>query len=308
MVKLYVSFILFLISISVIAQSNPKAFLPDLFVEYPNVRDIAISPDGNEIYFTVDDIKSRIAVISFISKNGDSWGEPRTVSFTGNYRDLEPAFSHDGKRLFFVSNRPIDSSQNNPKDYDIWYVNKTETGWSAPKNIGSPINTEADEYYPSITKKGDIYFTAERKDAVGREDIFVSRLKDGLYQNPMSISGGVNTKYYEFNAFIAPDENYIIFSSQRPNEGSGGGDLYISYKDGDIWGKSALVKNVNSPYLDFCPFIDIRTNRLFFTSQKTIVEKHYEKPLSLDKFLSIYQSGKPKGLNRLYFINFTPEK
>jgi hypothetical protein len=303
MVKLIVSLLFFLLSKGLYAQEEPRSFLPDLFRDYPNVRDIAISPDGNEIYFTVDDIKSRIAVIAFITKKDDKWSQPKTVSFTGNYRDIEPAFSYTGNRLYFVSNRPVDEYSIEPKDYDIWYVDRIGSGWSIPKNMGTPVNTEADEYYPSITKKGNIFFTAARKDAVGREDIFVSRLKDGDYQEPVSIPGEVNTKYYEFNAFVSPDEEYIIFSSQRPNEGLGGGDLYISYKIGDSWGKAELVSKVNSPYLDFCPFVDSKTARLYFTSQKTEVKKNYEKTLNLEDFLFLYRSGKPKGLNRLYSID-----
>jgi len=304
MIRLSVLLLTFLITISIAAQSKPKAFLPELFKNYPNVRDIAMSPDGNEIYFTVDDLKSRIAVIAFITKNGDAWSKPKTVSFTGNYRDLEPAFSHDGKRLYFVSNRPVDSTTIVSKDYDIWYVDKTETGWSKPKNMGSPINTDGHEFYPSLTKNGDIYFTTEREGAVGREDIFVSRLKNGAYQEPVSIKGGVNTKYFEFNAYVAPDESYIIFSAQRPKEGLGGSDLYISYKKNGIWDKAALMENINSPYLDFCPFVDLKTNRLYFTSQKTEVKKSYEESLNLTDFLKLYRSGNPKGLNRLYYVDF----
>jgi len=290
---------------SIIAQSKPKAFLPEVFENYPNVRDIAISPDGNEIYFTVDDLKSRIAVIVYITKKENGWSEPNTVPFTGNYRDIEPAFSYDGNRLYFVSNRPADSTSNSPKDYDIWYVDKTEFGWSNPFNIGSPVNTDGHEFYPSVTKNGDLYFTAERKNAVGREDIFVSRLENGVYQEPISINGGVNTKYFEFNAFVAPDESFILFSAQRPKEGLGGGDLYISYKKDDIWSKAKLIENINSPYLDFCPFVDLKTNRFYFTSQKTDIKKYYEEALNLDDFLKLYTSGKPIGLNRLYFIDFS---
>jgi len=305
MFRLLLFLLLYLISMNIVAQSKPKAFLPEIFENYPNVRDIAISPDGNEIYFTVDDLKSRIAVIAYITKNKDGWSEPKTVSFTGNYRDLEPAFSYEGDRLYFVSNRPVESTSITPKDYDIWYVDKTEIGWSKAKNIGSPVNTEGHEFYPSVTKKGDLYFTTERVNAVGREDIFVSRLEDGIYQEPIPINGGVNTKYFEFNAFVAPDESYLIFSAQRPKEGLGGSDLYISYKKDNSWGKAKLIENINSPYLDFCPFVDLKTNRLYFTSQKTDIKKYYEESLALSEFLKLYSSGTPMGLNRLYYIDFS---
>lgn len=297
--------IFMLFSLSNRAQENPLVFLPELFKEYPNVRDIAIAPDGQEVYFTVDDLYSKVAVIAYMKKNETGWEQPQTVSFTGNYRDIEPAFSKNGQRLYFVSNRPLDSTSTKPKDYDIWYVNKTSSGWSAPINMGAPINTAANEYYPSLTENGDIYFTVENDLAVGKEDIFVSRLVQGVYQNPISIKVGVNTEHYEFNAFVAPDESFLIFTSQRPNEGQGGGDLYISYREGEVWEKAQLLQHVNSPYLDFCPFVDFNANTFYFTSRRTIVQNHYEASLNLDQFLGMYNSGEPKGLNRIYSLDLS---
>ncbi len=302
MIKSILSCLAFLISLSLYSQSKPTPFLPELFKNYPNVRDIAIAPDGNEIYFTVDDLKSKVALITYIQKNKGGWSGPKTVSFTGNYRDIEPAFSLDGKRLFFVSNRPVHKDSIKPKDYDIWYVDRIGNIWSKPKNLGAPINTKGNEFYPSLTKHGDLYFTAEREGAVGREDIFVSRLKKGVYNEPIAIKGGVNTAYFEFNAFVAPDERYLIFSGQRPKEGKGRGDLYISYNENDVWSKATLLGKVNSEYLDFCPFVDMTSGIFYFTSQKTDVKRYYEKPLDIRSFLKLYGTT-PKGLNRLYSID-----
>ncbi len=304
----YITYIIVcLLSINcALAQAEPEAFLPQLFINYPNVRDIAISPNGDEIYFTVDDIKSKIALISYIKKvNNNEWSKPKAALFSGKYRDLEPAFSPDGKRLYFVSNRPINKDSISPKDYDIWYVDKINTNWSSPKNIGFQINSKANEYYPSVTKNGDIYFTSERENGVGSEDIFVSRLKDGKYQKPTALGLGVNTKYYEFNAYISPNEEYLIFSALRPNEGIGGGDLYISYNKNNEWSKAKLLEKINTEYLDFCPFVDVENDKLYFTSQRSSVKKFYKKPLTLEQFLAIYGSKEAKGLNRLYSIDLS---
>ena len=300
LITLFTSFLSF-------SQKETQAFLPNVFEKYPNVRDFTMSPDGNEIYFTVDDLKSRIALISYIKKTKNGWSKPQAVSFTGKYRDLEAAFSPDGNRLYFVSNRPIHKDSVKPKDYDIWYVDRIANDWSEPKNIGAPINSSAHEFYPSITNDGAIYFTAEREGAVGREDIFVSRLKDGNYQKPVSLKGELNTKYFEFNAFVAPDESYILFSGQRPKEGKGRGELYISYAKNGVWSKGKLLEKINSEYLDFCPFVAIKTGKLYFTSQKTNVKRHYDKSLDLDIFLKMYKQS-AKGLNRIYSIDFNEVK
>ena len=303
MARVLLGFLFSFTPLMVFVQNEAKPFLPELFEAYPNVRDIAISPGGREVYFTVDDLKSRVAIIVFLTKTSKGWSKPQTVSFTGNYRDLEPTFSRDGKKLFFVSNRPTHKDSIKPKDYDIWYVDRIGTRWSEPKNLGPPINTSGHEFYPSITNKGDLYFTSEREGAVGREDIFVSRLKDEKYEEPVSVPGALNTKYFEFNAYVAPDESYLIFSAQRPNEGRGRGELYISYNKNGTWSKGQLLEKINSEYLDFCPFVDMNTETFYFTSQKTNIKKHYEESLDIETFLKMY-TDKPKGLNRIYYMDF----
>ena len=61
------------------------------------------------------------------------WTSPVVAPFSGKFGDLEPAFSPDGMKLYFSSNRPIDGSE--PKDYDIWVVEKTNGRWSDPRTV-----------------------------------------------------------------------------------------------------------------------------------------------------------------------------
>jgi len=306
--RIIISFLLAtMITSSLFCQ--PKLFMPKVFEGLPNIRDIAISPNQDEIYFTIDDYKYKIGVIACIQKQGNKWGKPKVVSFSGNFRDIEPAFSSDGNRLYFSSNRPLDKDSITLKDYDIWYVerNNQKSPWSSPKNLGAPINTAEDEFYPSITVNGDIYFTSGREGTKGKEDIFVSRLKNGSYAKPESISEGVNTASYEFNAYVSPKEDFIIFTSIRKGEGSGRGDLYISFKDKDKkWSKANLLKNANSLAMDYCPFVDITNNKLYFTSLRSNIKNYYSKKLSYLDILKIYNE-EPNGKSRLYKTEFRIE-
>ena len=63
----------------------------------------------------------------------------------------------------------------------------------------------------------------------GKDDIFVSKWENGKYTEPVSLSDSINSDGYEFNAFIAPDESYIIFTAYQREDGFGSGDLYMSY-------------------------------------------------------------------------------
>ncbi|MFM7853616.1 MAG: TolB family protein, partial [Flammeovirgaceae bacterium] len=198
---------------------------------YINERDFALSPDGKEIFFTIASPRSDFqTIVSCKQSKVGEWSKPEVVSFAGAFSDLEPAFSSDGKTLYFASNRPIEGDT--PKDFDIWRVTREGAGWSKPVNLGAPINTSEDEFYPSITKSGNLYFTASYKgQGMGREDIYRAVWKENKFQTPQALDSAVNSKVDEFNAFVSPDEDYILFTCFGRRDDAGGGDLYMSVKD-----------------------------------------------------------------------------
>lgn len=105
--------------------------------------------------------------------------------------------------------------------------------WSEPMNLGAPINTEHNEFYPAISMSKNLYFTSDRPSAIGKDDIFLSEWNSGTYNDVTSLSASINTEGYEFNSYIAPDESFIIFSGYNRKDGLGSGDLYISFKNTD---------------------------------------------------------------------------
>lgn len=287
-------------------QGQVELFRPQLFLGLPSIRDVAISLDGEEMYFTIDDYKFRIGVIACVKKIGNKWSKPKVMAFSGNFRDIEPALSSDGKKLYFASNRPLDNNSAEPKDYDIWYVERKnlKSPWSVAKNLGSPVNSQDDEFYPSIAKNGNIYFTSGREGSKGKEDIFFSKLENGKYSEPISIDGEANTENYEFNAFVSPDEDFIIFTSIRKGEGSGRGDLYLSFKGtNNKWTKAKLLDSINSSSLDYCPFLDIINHKLYFTSLRSTIQNYYPIKLSYSDILRMYNK-EPNGMSRLYQVDF----
>ncbi|UII81419.1 PD40 domain-containing protein [Flagellimonas sp. CMM7] len=301
--KLFPSLLFCFFTWSLSSQRQVEQFLPDFFSSYSNVRDIAIAPSGEEIYFTLDSYKSEIGSIAYIQKQKAGWSKPEIVSFSGNYRDLEPAFSADGKTLYFSSNRPVHKDSIAVGNYNIWKINREEDGWSSVMVLGPEVNTEHNEFYPSVAANGNLYFTSDRPTEIGRENIYVSDYDNGLLKKAIPLGKGVNSKYYEFNAFVAPDESFLLFSAIRPNEGMGGGDLYISLNENG-WQKAQPLNLVNTPFLDFCPFVDVKTGQLYFTSQKTEIKSSYGNPLRADFFSDLKDSKLPKGLNRIYTIDF----
>lgn len=293
------------------AQQTPQEalnqYLPEFSNEQISVRDFAISPDGKEIYFSVESVKKNISFIVVSKKKKRGWSQPETVSFSGKFRDIEPAFSPDGNKLYFASNRPIDNTSDTPKDYDIWMVTRTSNSekWSTPVNLGAPVNSEKEEFYPSVCNNNNLYFTSTREETKGREDIYLCEFKNGKYMPPRSLSKAINTAAYEFNAWVAPDESIIIFTAYGREDGHGGGDLYYSTKnDKGEWLPSLnFGKAINSDKLDYCPFYDTKTGTLYFTSERTAVKKSYSNRLTFEAFKKEIQQSE-NGLGRIYQVSF----
>ena len=102
--------------------------------------------------------------------------------------------------------------------------------WSAPANVGAPVNTGFAEQAPAISKDGlSLYFTCVAcPGGAGGFDIWVSQRASvndpwGLPQNLTSI----NTSRDEFAASLSPDGHKLFFNSNRPG-GFGAMDLYVS--------------------------------------------------------------------------------
>lgn len=265
-------------------------------------RDVAISPEGDEIIFTLGDYRqSKRCLVRLVRSNGQ-WGEKEILNFSGKYQDIEPAFSVDGNRLFFASTRPMDADSTR-SDYNIWVSEKADGTWSEPQPLTTNINSLQDEFYPSVSRNGNLYFTAVRESGVGSEDIFVSKWADGSYANPEPLDSAINTRTYEFNAYITPDEDLIIFSSFGRKDDLGGGDLYYSRKDKSGNWKPAvnMGPKVNSAHLDYCPFVDLPRGNFYFTSQRFVTSD--AKIQSVGE-LEGYSNGVLNGMGNIFRVGY----
>lgn len=284
-------FILFLIKS--IGFTQPKEM--SQLLKFGNIRDWTLSPDGNEAYFTIQSVKQNISILAGMKKDKKGWSIPYKLSFSGKFSDLEPFVTPDGNRLYFASNRPLSKTEKKAKDYDIWSVERSchSCEWSEPINIGLPINTTSDEFYPTTSLNNNLYFTSNYNYGKGKDDIFMSEYKDGIYHQPVSLSEKINSVGYEFNSYIARDESYIIFSGYERTDGVGNGDLYISFNKKKQWTKAInLGPFINSTSLDYCPFYNPNDQILYFTSNRSNIEiKEFDNLKTIISKLSAYENG-----------------
>ena len=289
----------------VFSQEDRLPFIPEIIKQFHNVRDVAISPNGDEVLFTVQNMSGTISNILQVTKNKNGWGTPTIASFSGMYFDLEPFFSHDGLKLYYASKRPLDHTDAKEKDFDIWYVERTnaQSSWSEPKNLGDSINSMYDEFYPSLAINGNLYFTRDNPNLNNKDDIYMSAFKNGNYTTPVALPNTINSTGYEYNAFIAPNESFIVFGAYNRPDGFGSGDLYISFKTEDGWLPAKNLGNtINTTKMDYCPFVDLKTNTLYFTSKVDNSKISLDRPLTT-KELRTELNRYDNGLSRLYQVN-----
>jgi WD40-like Beta Propeller Repeat len=286
------------------APSKPELFMPGFVSTSLPERDMAISPNGDEMFFTIASPLSAFQTIAYSRKDqSGNWMEPQVAPFCGHYSDLEPAFTSDGNRLYFSSNRPINGDAK--KDFDIWFVEKVNGVWGKPVNMGAPVNTLADEFYPSITKSGNLYFTAAYENGVGEEDIFVSELKSGAFQKPAPLDTSVNSSSYEFNAFVSQDEKYLIFTACGRRDGKGGCDLYLSRRENGKWTKAKNMELINSNRLDYCPFLSFDGNTLYFTSERHEIKVAYPERSATIKDLQDANQAILNSKGNIFWVDFS---
>ena len=102
---------------------TPQLFAPGIISDEFGNRDMAVSPSGDEMFYTLQFQGGRsFSTILHTKKINGKWTSPEVAGFCGIYNDMEPAFSADGSKLYFVSNRPQGGTA--AKDYDIWCVTK----------------------------------------------------------------------------------------------------------------------------------------------------------------------------------------
>jgi len=225
------------------------------------------APDGKTVYFTRLHSGQRLGIIYESRFVNGQWSVPEVVPFSGQYTDYDPVVSPDGTKLFFDSNRPLQASTGTGrKDFDIWMVEKTATGWGQPKNLGDVINTKGDEFYASVASDGTLYFSSTREDTKGRMDIYRSRWRNGAFQTPENLGDGVNSPFFEVDPYVAPDQSFVVFSATGRPDDLGNGDLYISDAVNGVFGPARhLGAGINSPAREYCPAGSPDGRYFFFT-------------------------------------------
>lgn len=238
---------------------------------------LTFTADGKTAYYAVSDgffpfTRQATILVSHQAHDG-SWSEPHVAPFSGTYSDMDPFITPDGRRLYFSSNRPVDGEAK--ADFDIWYVERTPSGWGEPVHAGPNVNGPLDELYPSATASGTLYFASGPFGPTPDADWDIYRAEPaGLGFAPRERLDVINTRLpfdpanpqadWEFNPEISADGRVLVFTSLRPG-GYGWGDLYVSFLRRGTWTEPRnLGPAVNTAEDEFHPTLSRDGRTLYF--------------------------------------------
>jgi len=189
-------------------------------------------------------------VDSFANATFSDWSAPINLGSVINSDAAEqaPAISPDGLALYYLSTRAGGIGAN-----DIWVSRRAtrNAAWEAPKNLGAPINTTANETHPAFSPDGlQLYFTSDRPGGFGLNDIWVSTRTnvndDFSWQAPVNLGPVINSALEDTAPYVVTLQGQnTLFYSRGPmltNQ-----DLYISVQNASVWGTPALVTELSTP-------------------------------------------------------------
>jgi len=102
---------------------------------------------------------------------------------------------------------------------DIYFLEKTDSGYGRIRNLGAAVNTEHQEFHPFISPDEDyLIFDANRPEGFGGNDLYISfKQPDGSWSKAVNLGETINSESSDMRAFVSPDGRYLFFSSMRAN-------------------------------------------------------------------------------------------
>jgi putative intracellular protease/amidase len=217
---------------------TPEVFAPGVIsIEEGKEYKITFSPDLNEMFFTRRTPRGRNDRIWYSKFEDGRLTEPVLSSFGYDCTEMEAHFTPDGKRVYFLSFRPLPGENTLSNRPNVWFVDKTGDGWSEPQVVGSPLNDVMPVYF-SFENDGTLYFTNSRP-----REIRTARLQNGEYTDFVRLPDEVNYLRDVAHPAVAPDGSYIIVDSCYLENDRLVGSLYLSFRKADgSWTTAVSMK------------------------------------------------------------------
>jgi hypothetical protein len=250
---------------------RPQVFGPGV-LSVGEVYRGSFAPDGRAFYFFKKVARDREDYRIFVARRvGGRWTAPERLALGGEYSDLYPAVSRDGKRLIFASYRPAPGDHSPKPNAHLWYVDRRGTGWGAPVFMRG-VNLLG--HYHSWVEcgfDGAVYFRRTTPDWAQTETL-VTRWRGGDYAPPARYEAVERWKRWRADVRVVggspgPDGKVIFLdvATRDPQTGRGASDIWVSFRRGQDWTEpKPLGPAINSPGYDVFPFFSPDGRTLYF--------------------------------------------
>ena len=224
---------------------------------------------------------------------------PRVLPFSGQYRDSDGVLTPDGGSMLFASDRPATGKDDHR--FTIWRARKLAEGWQEPELLSGPVNEAGSQVFASMASNGNLYFVTSRK--TGNYDVYRSVFLDGRYQKAEELGPAVNgSAISTLEAFVAPDESYVLLGSFGRANGHGNSDLFITLPQSGGWTKPKnLGPAINTAAREYSPRVSADGKWLYFASEKGMQIEPMTAPLTHAEFTRKTR-GLMNGLGNIYRI------
>ena len=216
---------------------------------------VAISPDGKRMYFDRNDYfegdydKSSEGVnqinLYYAELIDGQWKGIQSVPWNNDeYSVGHPALSPDGNTLYFASDMPGGQGMS-----DLYKVSVNSDGtFGTPQSLGSTINTEGKEVFPSVDSNGTLYFSSDGHLGIGLLDVFMAEANGSGFGKVKNMGTGVNSADDDF-AFVFDPSTMTGFVSSNRSGGKGSDDIY-AIKELEIACEVTINVTVLNEYTD----------------------------------------------------------
>lgn len=251
--------------------AGPELYGAGLFSTGARDMFIAFAPDQRRALLSRGD--PQLATFETFETRLDDqghWSSPVKPRFARSWSTADPHIAPDGRTVFFLSTRPNPGETTVRATHDIWFATLDERGeWGEAQHLPSPVNDPArDEWGPAVAANGNLYFSSDRPGTRGGTDLWVARLVDAVYQTPENLGDMINTPAHEFEAWIAPDESYLLFSALHRAGGAGGYDLFLSRRRDGQWERAQPITAVNTAASEYNESVSPDGQWLYFSSTR----------------------------------------
>jgi hypothetical protein len=219
--------------------AEPEVIAPGVVSTPAEEFKATVSPDGLTLVYVLTDHQFRHMTIVESHRRSASaeWETPEVATFSGIWRDGDPAFAPDGKQLLFISNRGGHGV------FEIWSVSRgTDGRWGEPALVQRSDTTV---FAPSLTSSGVLYFS--------RGD-HIYRVPPAGKEEMLPFEGG--------DPAIEADESAIVFDKD--------GDLLVSCRTPSGWGTPRKFgPPIDSPDDEGDPWISADGRTMYFYSKRS---------------------------------------